>query len=64
MIDCLYEDGKKVRKSYREVAEFASPGLGKFVLAAQLTELASTCIIYLVLAGDLLQGCIPGVGKR
>ena len=63
LIDCLYEDGKKVRKSYREVAETACPGLGKFVLAAQLTELASTCILYLVLAGDLLQGCIPNVDK-
>ena len=51
-----------MRKSYREVAETASPGLGKYVLAAQLTELASTCILYLVLAGDLLQGCIPSVG--
>uniref|UniRef100_A0AC34RP00 Amino acid transporter transmembrane domain-containing protein n=1 Tax=Panagrolaimus sp. JU765 TaxID=591449 RepID=A0AC34RP00_9BILA len=63
LIDCLYEDGKKVRKSYREVAETACPGLGKFVLIAQLTELASTCILYLVLAGDLLQGCIPSVDK-
>lgn len=57
LIDCLYDDnGKKVRHSYREVAESVRPGFGKFVLAAQLTELASTCIIYLVLAGDLLQG--------
>lgn len=63
LIDCLYEDGKKVRKSYREVAEHACPGLGKYVLIAQLTELASTCILYLVLAGDLLQGCIPNVDK-
>lgn len=63
LIDCLYENGIKVRKSYREVAEKACPGLGKFVLIAQLTELASTCILYLVLAGDLLQGCIPSVDK-
>uniref|UniRef100_A0AC35G896 Amino acid transporter transmembrane domain-containing protein n=1 Tax=Panagrolaimus sp. PS1159 TaxID=55785 RepID=A0AC35G896_9BILA len=63
LIDCLYENGKKVRHSYREVAETACPGLGKYVLAAQLTELASTCILYLVLAGDLLQGCIPSVDR-
>lgn len=63
LIDCLYENGKKVRHNYREVAETACPGLGKYVLAAQLTELASTCILYLVLAGDLLQGCIPSVGS-
>lgn len=54
----------KVRNSYREIAEAVRPGLGKFVLAAQLTELASTCILYLVLVGDLLQGCVPSVGKN
>ncbi|KAH7731633.1 vesicular GABA transporter [Aphelenchoides avenae] len=63
LIECLYEDGRKVRYSYRDVAEAVRPGLGKFVLLAQLTELASTCILYLVLSGDLLQGCVPGVDK-
>uniref|UniRef100_A0A914GX39 Amino acid transporter transmembrane domain-containing protein n=1 Tax=Globodera rostochiensis TaxID=31243 RepID=A0A914GX39_GLORO len=77
LIECLYEefevnDGndqtkkvirRKVRQSYREVAEAVRPGLGKFVLAAQLTELASTCILYIVLAGDLLQGCFPSVDR-
>lgn len=53
----------KVRHSYRDIAEAVRPGFGKYVLAAQLTELASTCILYLVLAGDLLQGCVPSVGK-
>uniref|UniRef100_A0A915D3W5 Amino acid transporter transmembrane domain-containing protein n=1 Tax=Ditylenchus dipsaci TaxID=166011 RepID=A0A915D3W5_9BILA len=61
LIECMYEDGKKVRHSYREIAETVHPGLGKFVLMAQLTELASTCILYLVLAGDLLQGCVPDI---
>lgn len=52
-----------MRNSYREIAESVKPGLGKFVLGAQLTELASTCILYLVLIGDLLQGCMPSVGN-
>lgn len=74
LIDCLYEGDKKVRHSYREVlmvtkadslqvAEFYRPGFGKWVLAAQLTELLSTCIIYLVLAADLLQSCFPSIGN-
>ncbi|KJH40614.1 hypothetical protein DICVIV_13431, partial [Dictyocaulus viviparus] len=63
LIECLYENDKKVRFSYREVAEFYQAGFGKWVLAAQLTELLSTCIIYLVLAADLLQGCFPSIDK-
>ncbi|RCN46470.1 transmembrane amino acid transporter protein [Ancylostoma caninum] len=63
LIECLYEKDKKVRFSYREVAEFYRPGFGKWVLAAQLTELLSTCIIYLVLAADLLQSCFPSIDK-
>uniref|UniRef100_A0A0K0DTJ6 Aa_trans domain-containing protein n=1 Tax=Strongyloides stercoralis TaxID=6248 RepID=A0A0K0DTJ6_STRER len=63
LIDCLYEKNVKVRKSYKEVADTVRPGLGKWVLGAQLLELASTCILYLVLAGDLLQGCVPSVDK-
>ncbi|EYC06693.1 hypothetical protein Y032_0074g839 [Ancylostoma ceylanicum] len=63
LIECLYEKEKKVRYSYREVAEFYRPGFGKWVLAAQLTELLSTCIIYLVLAADLLQSCFPSIDK-
>uniref|UniRef100_A0A0N4ZMP1 Aa_trans domain-containing protein n=1 Tax=Parastrongyloides trichosuri TaxID=131310 RepID=A0A0N4ZMP1_PARTI len=63
LIDCLYEKNVKVRKSYKEVADTVRPGLGNWVLSAQLLELASTCILYLVLAGDLLQGCVPSVDK-
>uniref|UniRef100_A0A0N5BIC7 Aa_trans domain-containing protein n=1 Tax=Strongyloides papillosus TaxID=174720 RepID=A0A0N5BIC7_STREA len=63
LIECLYEKNVKVRKSYKEVADTVRPGLGNWVLAAQLLELASTCILYLVLAGDLLQGCVPSVDK-
>ncbi|VDO45242.1 unnamed protein product [Haemonchus placei] len=63
LIECLYENDKKIRFSYREVAEFYRAGFGKWVLAAQLTELLSTCIIYLVLAADLLQSCFPSIDK-
>lgn len=63
LIDCLYENGAKVRHSYKDVAEAVRPGMGKLVLGAQLTELASTCILYLVLAGDLLQGSFPSIGN-
>ncbi|WKY14090.1 hypothetical protein Q1695_004709 [Nippostrongylus brasiliensis] len=55
LIECLYEKDKKV-------AEFYRPGFCKWVLAAQLTELLSTCIIYLLLAADLLQSCFPSIG--
>ncbi|VDK41391.1 unnamed protein product [Gongylonema pulchrum] len=37
--------------------------MGRLVLCAQLTELLSTCIIYIVIAGDLLQSCVPSVDK-
>ncbi|VDL67114.1 unnamed protein product [Nippostrongylus brasiliensis] len=56
LIECLYEKDKKV-------AEFYRPGFCKWVLAAQLTELLSTCIIYLLLAADLLQSCFPSIGE-
>nr|CAD2170042.1 unnamed protein product [Meloidogyne enterolobii] len=70
LIECLYEEEsngnglKRIYRSYREVAEAVRPGMGKFVLLAQLTELASTCILYIVLAGDLLQGCFPSVDRQ
>uniref|UniRef100_A0A915Q1K9 Amino acid transporter transmembrane domain-containing protein n=1 Tax=Setaria digitata TaxID=48799 RepID=A0A915Q1K9_9BILA len=63
LIDCLYENGTKVRNTYQAVAEAYHPGMGRLVLCAQLTELISTCIIYIVIAGDLLQSCIPSVDK-
>ncbi|CAB3402698.1 unnamed protein product [Caenorhabditis bovis] len=63
LIECLYENGNKVRKTYKDIADFYKPGFGKFVLTAQLTELLSTCIIYLVIAADLLQSCFPSIDK-
>ncbi|EJW87787.1 hypothetical protein WUBG_01300 [Wuchereria bancrofti] len=63
LIDCLYENNVKIRSTYQAVAEAYRPGMGRFVLCAQLTELLSTCIIYIVIAGDLLQSCIPSLDK-
>uniref|UniRef100_A0A0R3RJC4 Aa_trans domain-containing protein n=1 Tax=Elaeophora elaphi TaxID=1147741 RepID=A0A0R3RJC4_9BILA len=63
LIDCLYENNVKVRSTYQAVAEAYRPGMGRYVLCAQLTELLSTCIIYIVIAGDLLQSCIPSLDK-
>lgn len=57
LVECLYEDGVKVRYTYNDVADevFGAIG-GKLVNAAQLIELAMTCILYVVLCGDLLIG--------
>uniref|UniRef100_A0A915C0T3 Uncharacterized protein n=1 Tax=Parascaris univalens TaxID=6257 RepID=A0A915C0T3_PARUN len=35
LIECLYEDGTKVRFSYKEVADKFHPGMGRLVLVAQ-----------------------------
>ncbi|CAJ0942268.1 unnamed protein product, partial [Mesorhabditis belari] len=63
LVECLYDKEIKIRHSYREVAEAYRPGFGKIVLAAQMTELLSTCIIYLVMAADLMQACFPSIDK-
>lgn len=58
LVECLYEDGVKVRYSYNDVADevFGKKIGGRIVNAAQLIELAMTCILYVVLCGDLLIG--------
>ena len=58
LVECLYEDGVKVRYSYNDVADevFGKKVGGRIVNAAQLIELAMTCILYVVLCGDLLIG--------
>ena len=58
LVECLYEDGQKVRYSYNDVADevFGKAIGGRIVNAAQLIELAMTCILYVVLCGDLLIG--------
>lgn len=64
LVECLYDDkGKRVRSSYKGIAEACYPWGGRIVLGAQLTELLMTCILYLVLAGDLLEGSFPAVDK-
>ena len=65
LVECLYEpqdDGHsepiKVRFSYKEIAQacFGKTIGGNVVLGAQLIELLMTCILYVVLCGDLLMG--------
>jgi vesicular inhibitory amino acid transporter len=66
LVDCLYEtnefgDRTKVRYSYNDIAQevFGKRFGGKIINAAQLIELLMTCILYLVLCGDLLIGAFP-----
>ena len=58
LVECLYEDGVKVRYSYNDVAdEVLGKAIGgRIVNAAQLIELSMTCTLYVVLCGDLLTG--------
>ena len=51
----------QVRYSYKEVAQacFGERFGGKVINAAQLIELLMTCILYVVLCGDLLMGAFP-----
>ncbi len=51
----------KVRYSYNEVAQevFGKRFGGKIINAAQLIELLMTCILYIVLCGDLFIGAFP-----
>uniref|UniRef100_A0A915L617 Vesicular inhibitory amino acid transporter n=1 Tax=Romanomermis culicivorax TaxID=13658 RepID=A0A915L617_ROMCU len=62
LVECLYDDeGRRVLTSYKAVAEqcWGRPWGGRLVLGAQLTELLMTCILYIVLCGDLLEGSFP-----
>jgi len=66
LVECLYEkddEGKlvKVRYSYNEVAQecFGKAYGGKIINIAMLIELLMTCILYVVLCGDLLMGAFP-----
>lgn len=70
LVECLYEpdperpgtdDLVKVRYSYKDVAMecFGRKFGGKIVNAAQLIELLMTCILYVVLCGDLFIGAFP-----
>jgi len=67
LVECLYEKNEetgeleKVRFSYNEIAQecMTKKYGGKIVNAAQLIELLMTCILYVVLCGDLLMGAFP-----
>ncbi|XP_067933000.1 vesicular inhibitory amino acid transporter-like [Watersipora subatra] len=63
LVECLYVTGKdgvkkRVRTSYGEIAEqVLGKWMGKvLVSSAQVIELLMTCILYVLLAGELLKG--------
>ncbi|CAG0906566.1 unnamed protein product, partial [Cyprideis torosa] len=66
LVDCLYEKDNegalmRVRDSYVAIADACfGPGIGgRIVNCAQLIELSMTCILYIVVCGDLLRGSFP-----
>ena len=66
LVDCLYvtdEEGRlvRVRDSYVSIADecFGRRVGGRMVNSAQLIELLMTCILYVVLCGDLMVGTFP-----
>ncbi|CAM1299321.1 SLC32A1 (predicted) [Pycnogonum litorale] len=66
LVDCLYEENEKgekirVRGTYVAIADvcFGSKIGGPVVNIAQIIELLMTCILYVVLCGDLMIGCFP-----
>jgi vesicular inhibitory amino acid transporter len=66
LVDCLYEEDEfgqkiRVRNTYVEIAEecWGKHLGGKIVNIAQIIELLMTCILYVVLCGDLLLGSFP-----
>ncbi|XP_075251980.1 vesicular inhibitory amino acid transporter-like [Convolutriloba macropyga] len=68
LVYCLYEQDERgqhirVRTSYIQIAEdvWGKRYGGKIVQAAQLIELVMTCVLYVLLCGDLLQKAFPTV---
>ncbi|GAB6027848.1 hypothetical protein CHUAL_002071 [Chamberlinius hualienensis] len=66
LVECLYETDERgekvrVRDSYVAIAEvcFGAKYGGKMVNCAQMIELLMTCILYVVLCGDLMIGSFP-----
>ena len=66
LVDCLYEEDSngvrtRVRDSYMAIARvgFGERYGGMVVSGAQLIELLMTCILYIVLCGDLMVGRWP-----
>lgn len=68
LVECLYEfdvqTGKqvRVRDSYVAIAKecFGKKYGGRVVNIAQIIELLMTCILYVVVCGDLMVGTFPG----
>ena len=66
LVECLYETDdegveQRVRTSYVEVAEcvWGKKIGGRIVNCAQIIELLMTCILYILLCGDLMIGSFP-----
>ena len=66
LVECLYEEDSqgrrvRVRDSYVDIAEevWGKRVGGRIVNVAQIIELLMTCILYMVLCGDLLLGSFP-----
>jgi vesicular inhibitory amino acid transporter len=66
LVDCLYEPNERgekvrVRDSYVRIAQdcLGEKYGGKLINTAQIIELLMTCILYVVLCGDLLIGSFP-----
>ncbi|XP_066601436.1 vesicular inhibitory amino acid transporter [Prorops nasuta] len=70
LVECLYEldtvtgQRVRVRDSYVGIAKecFGPRWGGRVVNIAQIIELLMTCILYVVLCGDLINGINPGAG--
>ncbi|XP_050400510.1 vesicular inhibitory amino acid transporter [Patella vulgata] len=66
LVHCLYEENEqgikvRVRNSYVEIAEhvWGKRFGGRIVNCAQIIELLMTCILYVLLCGDLIKGSFP-----
>ena len=66
LVECLYEENEKgeiirARTSYVEIAEavWGAQIGGRIVNLAQIIELLMTCILYILLCGDLMVGVFP-----
>ncbi|XP_061182337.1 vesicular inhibitory amino acid transporter-like [Saccostrea echinata] len=64
IVKCLYEDDAcgnqiRVRNSYADIADRVwGARFGRYLLIfAQLIELSMTCILYILVSGELLHGC-------
>ncbi|XP_035385016.1 vesicular inhibitory amino acid transporter [Electrophorus electricus] len=65
LISCLYEEDeqghvRRIRHTYEDVADTCCPRLGgRLVGAAQLVELTFTCVLYLVIGGNMMSHGLP-----